>query len=201
MAEHWYNKRVPTLLGILASLLVVAVIVLLLLSPAHAAAPATDPGSSTSFAYSGQATLVPAADMLAIQTDAQRQGFACPVAWRWAPSGWGVKTLSGAWWYAFTTKVIWCVDKDKTRINGLQENRCINLGGFWNFDWCKHDHSKAGYGSMDLWPTFEYYLPKTGIYRHPHIDYTVYPNGGVTGTAYSDASTICSYPAGNDCHG
>lgn len=196
MSDHWYTRRVPTLLGILLSLLALVIVLIVWLAPAHAATTATRAGASTTFVYSGQGTLVPDAEMPTFQAEASSQGFACPVAYKWAPSGWGVQTLSGGWWYIFTTKVVWCVDKDKTRINGLAENRCINLGGFWNFDWCKHEHSKPGYGSMDLWPTFEYYLPHSGVYRHPHIDYTVYPNGGLSGAAYSDASTICNYPAG-----
>lgn len=188
MSEHWYNRKVPTLLGIVVSLLVLAVVLIVFLAPANSAPLARSNGASASFSF--HATPATSAQLASVGLRSKN----CPVGWIFAPSGWGVQTLSGAWWYAFTSKTIWCANTAKTKIVGLAENRCINRGGFWNFDWCKHQHQKPGYGSMDLWPTFEYYLPKSGFYRHPHIDLTVYPNGNVSGTAYTDASTISNYP-------
>lgn len=179
----WYQKQITPLRGILIALLALVVILVIFLAPARAA---TVEKASMPFSVQAQ----PATE----RQVARALGGTCANAWQWAPSGWGVQTLSGAWWYAFTTKVIWCTDSARTKITGLALNRCIHLAGFWNFEGCTHQHQKPGFSSMNLYPQWEYYLPKTGIYRHPYMDFTIYPDGRVIGAAYSDAVVIHRYP-------
>lgn len=214
------SRNVRTLTGVLIALLAIAAIIAVLAWPRGAGA--TDPSPSPSGAsepFSGGGSPVPPATVGTMSTTlgdpfsgqataTVTRSTSCPIEWTTvAPlttgRGWGVYTISARWYYAFGAKVMWCTNSNKTTVTSLPEYRCFNDAGFWNFDWChsgKQDRSALGGYSVDLWPRFEYYLPKSGIYRHPHIDITVEANGHFYGTAYSDFLTICDYPAANYCH-
>jgi hypothetical protein len=211
--SSWYNRRVPTLLGVLLALLALVVILLVVLGPKGHATPIPSPsgGASDSFGGNG-ATVVPPAVVSLYDTttgvpfDGQAtetvtRSTSCPIEWSTVPPldtghGWGVHSNAG-WYYAFGAKVMWCTNAAGTKVTSLPEYRCFNLAGFWNYDWCHSgakNRSSLGLYQVDLWPSFEYYLPKSGLYRHPHIDITIAANGHFWGTAYSDFSVICGYP-------
>lgn len=223
MEEKWYRKRVPTLLGIVVSLAVLLAILWVFLGPKTGnTSPLPSPSSGASDTFTGNGNSVVPPGIVTLSTTAVGTSFSgmadtvqintrsttCAKEWTTvAPlttgHGWGVLANGGGWYYAFGAKIMWCTNSAGTRVTSLPEFRCFDLAGFFNFDWCHSgakNHSSLGGYTVDFWPNYEYYLPHSGVYRHPHIDITVAANGHFWGTAYSAFRTICSYPAGNDCH-
>lgn len=108
--------------------------------------------------------------------------------WRWADS-WAVVNAFGRVQYRFGLDVEWKATARKTRVKGLVFNFCMDQGGYFDFDGCRHRHGKMGYSSLGMFTVWHYHfgVPSIGARQaDPSVRFDLHANGAVDGTVYYD---------------
>src|SRR4029077_112309 len=114
-------------------ILIVAIVVISLLtvmcaSSNGAQAATTDVPPPKTFVDQGTLVSIPSPSLVA------STGGATP-CWVWR-QGWEVTNYLNTPQYRFQVDVEWCANAQKTKVTKLVYNYCVDLGGYFNFDWC-----------------------------------------------------------------